>query len=459
MQTSNTTTSSFRFYSPTSLHSRKRSEEEILRLLSEYRATKNYSLRDGIVLQYANLVESIARRYSSPTEPAEDLAQEGYIGLLSAIEGYDPTKRVKFSTYATHFIIGQIKHYLRDRGKIIKEPAWLQELNQRIVRTTEMLTHRLQRPPDNREIAAEMGMTEDAVSEVMMTREVFKLSSIDGSDSDDDPSGTVDIDRQRAKDVVVSFQLTVEDRIVLQNALQKLKNLEKNVIEAFYFQHLSQTEIAHGLGFSCNYVSHLLRNSIRKMKKILLNDERRDPQTTLNQIRRSQEEEFSLSADDLLVDPLSRLYTRSYFEGRLQEELSWASRERGEVSVVLIQLERLNQYSRGVGTIKADNLILELVKTVRASTRKSDILTRYSADMFALILPYTGKTVTIVEHRLMQSLAKLLADEGADRGLHTVNISLGASIYPVEAIEFETLFQSAMDRLTSIEEFQLPIAA
>ena len=93
MQTSNSTTSSYRFYSPSSLHSRKRSEEEILRIIHEYQTTKNYSLRDGIVLQYVNLVESIARRYATSMEPAEDLAQEGYIGLLSAIEGYDPSKK------------------------------------------------------------------------------------------------------------------------------------------------------------------------------------------------------------------------------------------------------------------------------------------------------------------------------------------------------------------------------
>ena len=459
MQTSNSTTSSYRFYSPSSLHSRKRSEEEILRIIHEYQTTKNFSLRDGIVLQYVNLVESIARRYATSMEPAEDLAQEGYIGLLSAIEGYDPSKKVKFSTYATHFIIGQIKHYLRDRGKIIKEPAWLQELNQRIAKITETLTQKLNRPPDAREIASEMGMTEDAVAEVMMTREVFKVGSIDGSDNDEDTSGTVDMDRQRAKDVAVSFQLTIEDRIVLQNALQKLKNMEQNVIEAFYFQHLSQTEIAQGLGYSCNYVSHLLRNSIRKMKKILLNEERRDPQTTLIQIRRSQESDLLIPEEAMLVDPLTRLYTRTYFEGRLSEELSWASRERGDVSLVLIQLRNLSKYSRLNGTIKSDNLLLEVVKTIRTATRKSDILTRYSNEIFALILPYTGKTVTIVEHRLSRSLGKLLEEIKGNQGSVPVTISLGAAIYPMEAIEFETLFQSALDGLASIEEFQLPIAA
>src|SRR5579872_2976520 len=87
---------------------RKRAEEDVLQLLLEYRRNRNERLRDRIVLQYTNLVESVARRFAGSAEPVEDLAQEGYIGLITAVELYDPAKNVKFSTYATHFIIGQI---------------------------------------------------------------------------------------------------------------------------------------------------------------------------------------------------------------------------------------------------------------------------------------------------------------------------------------------------------------
>ena len=463
-QTGNTT-QTYRYSSPNSLHSRHRNDEETLKILNEYRRTRNYTLRDQIVMQYSNLVESVARRYSTPMEPAEDLAQEGYIGLISAIEGYDATKKVKFSTYATHFIIGQIKHYLRDRGKIIKEPAWLQELNQRIVRTTETLTQKLHRAPDNIEIAHALGMTEEAVAEVFMTREVFKIGSIDGSaDSEEETPGVVDIERQKAKEVVVSFQLTVEDRIVLRNALRKLKDLEQRVIESFYFEHLSQTEIAHGLGYSCNYVSHLLKTSIRKMKKILINEERRDPEVALHQIRRSYESEMTVPIEALFVDPLTRLYTRAYFEDRLQEELSWASRESGCISVILIRMENFAAYSRAHGTMRVDEAALELVKTVRASTRKSDILTRHSSDLFALILPYTGQTVTIVEHRLSQNLSKWLSERPFVASSSNLGVSMGGAVYPLEAVEFESLIQLALDRMAFVQEEEadeesLPFAA
>ena len=143
---------------------RKRHEEDVAQLLQRYRQTRDTKIRDRIVTHYSNLVESVARRFSNASEPVEDLTQEGYIGLLTAIDLYDPAKNVKFSTYATHFIIGQIKHCLRDRGKIIKEPAWLQELNQRMTRTINALAQQMGRQPSNLEVAQMMDMTEEAVA-------------------------------------------------------------------------------------------------------------------------------------------------------------------------------------------------------------------------------------------------------------------------------------------------------
>src|SRR5438445_3446161 len=174
---------------------RRLSDPEVNHLLREYKSTKRQEIRDTIVVQYTNLVESIARRLSGSAEPTEDLVQEGFIGLITAVDGYDPDKGVKFSTYATHFVIGQIKHCLRDRGKIIKEPAWLQELNQKVTRVIESLSQELGRMPTHGEIAKVMGMTEDSITDLLTTREVFKVASLDGGDQDDESSPSYDIDR------------------------------------------------------------------------------------------------------------------------------------------------------------------------------------------------------------------------------------------------------------------------
>src|SRR5438067_450635 len=149
---------------------RRLSESEVNLLLREYRETRSQEIRDQIVIQYTNLVESIARRFAGSAEPTEDLVQEGFIGLITAVDGYDPDKGVKFSTYATHFVIGQIKHCLRDRGKIIKEPAWLQELNQKVTRVVESLSQELGRMPTHAEIAKLMGMTEESITDLLTTR-------------------------------------------------------------------------------------------------------------------------------------------------------------------------------------------------------------------------------------------------------------------------------------------------
>jgi RNA polymerase sigma-B factor len=224
---------------------RKLSEDEIQERLARYARRPDSKIRDEIVLQYANLVESIARRFLGACEPLEDLVQEGYIGLIRSVDKYDANMGVKFSTYATHFIIGEIKHYLRDKGKIIKEPAWLQELNQRMTRVIESLNQKLGRQPTEREIAEVMHMPEGTVREILTTREVFKVTSLDGDK--DDTTGARDAEKIKDQKLF-AFQLPVEDKIVLETALERLKDIERQVIAAHYYKGLNQTEIARQLG-------------------------------------------------------------------------------------------------------------------------------------------------------------------------------------------------------------------
>ena len=439
-----------------SASSRTRDEGGIARLLHEYRQSRNPETRDQIVLHFTNLVESVARRFSGATEPVEDLAQEGYIGLITAVDLYDPSKNVKFSTYATHFIIGQIKHYLRDRGKIIKEPAWLQELNQRVTRAIASLTQQLSRPPTHLEIAEMVDMTEEAVAEMIMTREVFKISSIDGgSDTEEDQAGTVDMERQRATDVAVTFQLPLEDRIVLEAAMEKLKELEQRVIVAFYFKHLNQTEIAKQMGISCNYVSHILRNSTKKLKKILVTDELRDAQQSIAQLRKRVDEQQSYIEQNTLVDPLTRLYNRGYFEARLEEELSRGSRQQSEVAVLFVKVDGLEAFIRAYGTLKGDEALQSMVGTIKATVRRSDILTRYDMQTFALILPHTGRNVSVVAERLWRTLEAWLQQHDWHLGRAPLQISMGSAAYPEEEQLPMPLLTVAQNRIAPWEILSL----
>lgn len=414
-------------------NSRRLSDQEVIDLLREYKATGNQRIRDRIVLQYTNLVESIARRFAGVGEPVEDLAQEGFIGLITAIEGYNADKGVKFSTYATHFVIGQIKHHLRDRGKIIKEPAWLQELNQKVTRVIESLSQELGRPPTHAEVAKLMNMSEEAIADLLTTREVFKVSSLhSNSDQDDDTPIAYDMERMKA-DRQVEFQLPIEDKVVLETAMQRLKELEQTVVHEFYFQERNQTEIARNLGISCNYVSHILRNSTKKLRKILVTDELREAQMELNLMRRRLEEQAVLVEETTVVDSLTRLYNRRYFDTRLDEEICRANRYQYPLAVLLLTLQGHEQIGRVYGTLRSEEILRQAARLIRESVRRLDILTRYDERSFGLILPHTGQQVEIVAKRLKGTLEAWLAEEGLNSGRTPIRLLIGTACYPNSA--------------------------
>ncbi len=404
-------------------------------------------------MQYANLVESVARRFSGAAEPTEDLVQEGYIGLITAVEGFNADKGVKFSTYATHFIIGQIKHCLRDRGKIIKEPAWLQELNQKVSKVIETLSQELGRMPTNAEIASMVGMTEESVQELLTTREVFKVASLDGGGEQEEEGPSYNMDRVKA-DRKVEFQLPIEEKVVLETALKRLKDLEHKVIREFYFKDRNQTEIARSLGISCNYVSHILRNSTKKLKKIMVTDELKEAQMEVQLLRRRMEDQAAKSLDldrsQTVVDPQTRLYNRHYFDNRLEEELSRASRYGHPVSLILVRLEGYEHVSRAYGTIKAEESIREVAALIQSSVRRVDIITRYDDRSFGVMLPHTGAQVSVVTARLAEKLETWLVEAGLAGGRAPIVPWIGSAWYPGEASDAARLTECAQQTMQPV---------
>jgi len=410
-------------------------EEQILKLLHRYRASRDIRARDRLVMQYGNLVESIGRRFAGAGEPVEDLVQEGYIGLISALEGFDVSKGVKFSTYATHFVIGQIKHYLRDKGKIIKEPAWLQELNQRMARVIESLSQAHGRQPTEAEIASVMKIPEEDVRDMLTTREVFKVSSLDGDR--DDPNGNNSGDAESAKRIKYEiFQLPLEDKLVLENAVDRLKSIEQQVIHEYFFEDLNQTEIARKLGISCNYVSHILRNSTKKLRKIITTEDIKEVQTQLRAMHRRGDSQDTLAASTV-TDSATDLYTKPYFLARLEEELSRASRHVYPVAVMLLTMEYLSERSGNWTPMNTDERMYQLGQTIRNRVRKSDIVARYGDNQIGLILPHTGSSASKVCERIQSIVTELNAEHAGDilalRGLLTF------ATYPAAAGNFADL--------------------
>ena len=126
----------------------------------ELKATKDSNIREALICYYIPLVNRIARRSAFlHRESFEDLAQVGYIGLIKAVDNFDPHKDVKFITYATHQIFGEIRHYLRDRVLPIKAPRWLSQLNRSMAQALNLLTQQLKRLPTVAELSKEMNIS------------------------------------------------------------------------------------------------------------------------------------------------------------------------------------------------------------------------------------------------------------------------------------------------------------
>lgn len=387
------------------------SENLVLRYLEDPRP----ELKDMIMVTYSGLVERTARKFSG-IEAFEDLVQVGYIGLLNALAKYDATAGVRFNTYATYLVAGEIKHFLRDKCQTIRQPAWLQELRHRVNKAAAALQIELGRVPTEREIADAVGVSESSVHEVIVTQDLLRVGSLDSmNDNEDDGESEVDkIDSAQFS----PEQLSVEDRVVLEDAMSQLRDLEKEVLSMFHFDALSQTEIASKLDISCNYVSHILRQSLSKLRKILTSEERKD-----RMLRRAD-----LQNEDEIIDGNSGAYTETYFKSRLEEELHRASYDKTQIAVVLVEFTGLEGLRRFYGEQSILDFLADAADFFRENLRRLDVVARYGDHGFAIILPSGGKNVQVVRERLFESLQDWVSGRYGSTG--AVQILVGNAVCP-----------------------------
>jgi RNA polymerase sigma-B factor len=371
---------------------RKDAAEDIESLVSRYSENKREELRDLIMVQCAPMVERIARRFSG-LESVDDLVQVGFIGLLNALSKFDPNAGVKFNTYATYLVGGEIKHYLRDRAQTIRQPAWLQELRHKVNRTASQLQCELARTPTHREIAEALGLSENAVSEVFQTQEMLRLTSLDATTPGEDDDS--DLERLDAGDFCPD-QLSVEDRLLLESAMKQLRDLERQVLTMFHFDSMNQTEIAANLGISCNYVSHILRQSLTKLRKILVSEEESD------RVLRRQGETF----DAEVIDAMTGSYSEAFFRTRLEEEVHRAQAQGTAVGLVTIEFTGLDALRRFYGEQSVNEFMIDAAGFFRDSVRRLDLVCRVGNTGFGLILPSVDDNITVVRDRLIKLVSR-----------------------------------------------------
>jgi diguanylate cyclase (GGDEF)-like protein len=259
-----------------------------------------------------------------------------------------------------------------------------------------------------------MHLPEEMVADVLTTREIFKVSSLDAESDESSPFGA-DIEKI-TDDKYTVFQLPVEDKIVLETAVNKLKIIEQKVIQDFYFTGLTQTEIAKKLGISCNYVSHILRNGTKKLRRILSTDELMEVQIQLQLASRSADA-LVASTNAVVVDALTGLYNASYMEARLEEEISRAARSSEEVAFAAIMITGLAENGKRCGTMREEDAICGVAQLIKNNVRRCDIVGRMSDSSFAFILPHTGAQASVVCDRVQAAVDEFLTDLSAGKPL------------------------------------------
>ena len=221
--------------------------------------------REVLIEKNLGLVHHIVKRFLGRGYDPEDLFQIGSIGLLKAVDKFDMSYDVKFSTYAVPMIIGEIKRYLRDDG-ILKVSRSLKENHYRIYQVREALTRRLEREPTMEEMAAEMGIS---IEELVMTMESgAEVESLHKTIYQGEGTEISLMDKLPEKE---NRQEKALDRIFLEEILGTLEAKERRLIYMRYFQNMTQMEIAHELGVSQVQVSRMEKKILEKLRMHSLN--------------------------------------------------------------------------------------------------------------------------------------------------------------------------------------------
>lgn len=241
-------------------------EETTEALVGRFQQLRTPEVQAELVHRHLKLVKQIARSYRDRGGELEDLMQVGAIGLLHAIERFEPRVGRNFEAYAGTLISGEIMHFLRDHSYLVRPPRELVELRSTVRAAASKFSQATERAPTVGELADATGLPLRKVEEVLALETTTHPVSLD-EEGDDDGAG-----RQRHQLVDAkyrSFQLATEDRIMLTQAMTCLRQVSREVIEFSFYQDLNQTEIAKKLGISQMQVSRRLRAATQELWKIL----------------------------------------------------------------------------------------------------------------------------------------------------------------------------------------------
>lgn len=245
-----------------------RDKQKTKELFKRYKETGDEQAREQLVLAHLNLARFLASKFKNRGESLDDLVQVATIGLIKAIDRFDISRGLEFTTFATPTIMGEIKRHFRDKGWSVRVPRRLQELSAKVTQVCDKLTEKLQRSPSVDEIAQSLGVSVDEVLEAMESAHAYTSVSLDvpqGDDDDGTQSSTV-IDKYALVDEDLESS---DDRIVLEQAIKDFSEREQQIIRMRFLEGFTQVEIAQKLQISQVQVSRLLRKTLQKFQEKL----------------------------------------------------------------------------------------------------------------------------------------------------------------------------------------------
>jgi RNA polymerase sigma-B factor len=232
-------------------------------LLVRYHREGDLAARAELAERFLPLARDLALRYSYTDEPFDDLLQVASLGLVKAIDRFEPGRGTKFTSYAAPTILGELKRHFRDKGWSLHVPRDLQERTLAVSRETEALSKRLGRSPKVREVAVGLGCTIEQVLEAQEAAASYEAASLDAPAARDEEESASLVDLLGDEDS--AYEL-VEDRDAIASTWKALPEVERQVLELRFMHDLTQREIGEQIGYSQMHVSRLLRRALTRLE-------------------------------------------------------------------------------------------------------------------------------------------------------------------------------------------------
>jgi RNA polymerase sigma-B factor len=238
--------------------------QEDRRLLVRYHREGDPAAREQLVERFLPLARQLARRYQRGGEQLDDLVQVASLGLLKAIDRFDPARETAFSSFAVPTILGELKRHFRDKGWSVRVPRDLQELAVKVDRVADDMSRELGRAPTPVELAERTGVTLEQVLEAREASAAYRAVSLDRPRTDDEEDGDSYADAVGDEDP--GFRLA-EASATVERLMRVLSDREREVLRLRFEEDLTQSEIGARVGVSQMHVSRLIRQSIARLRE------------------------------------------------------------------------------------------------------------------------------------------------------------------------------------------------